>query len=280
MHALLAAHSLIAQPLHSTARFVGMLAPPASGSSGASAPLAGPGHADPLIVGIALVGIGVLYALVLLVAVVLLHRPRHLKWPGEADQAHPPSERGATGRPTYGYRPLAAHRAPGAQPPVCGPPGSTHAGAGDLGHDIGVAGDSKTLGGSSAHAPAPRPDGSAWRPVEYEVPEVGLVSLDVRTVHVFAGQPDVLRRLAFQRWRYQAGHCSEFAVPDKGTHAGEGARGARNGGQTGARSDGQGGSGGAAGGSAPQAPRQTDARQPWRPGRGAPVSHPTSGGTR
>ncbi len=50
----------------------------------------------------------------------------------------------------------------------------------------------------------------AWRPLDEDIPGVGRVEWDPRTLRTFAGAPDVLYRLAFHRWRYQQGRLSEF----------------------------------------------------------------------
>ncbi|GAC1457477.1 MAG: hypothetical protein PVSMB4_17350 [Ktedonobacterales bacterium] len=49
-----------------------------------------------------------------------------------------------------------------------------------------------------------------WQPLAQEITGVGRVEWDPGTLRAFAGQPEVLHRLAFCRWRYQQGQLSEF----------------------------------------------------------------------
>jgi hypothetical protein len=49
-----------------------------------------------------------------------------------------------------------------------------------------------------------------WQPLAQEITGVGRIEWDPRTLRAFAGQPEVLHRLAFCRWRYLHGQLSEF----------------------------------------------------------------------
>ena len=53
-------------------------------------------------------------------------------------------------------------------------------------------------------------DAIAWRSLSDDIPGVGRIEWDPQTLRTFAGQPEVLYRLAFHRWRYQQGSFSEF----------------------------------------------------------------------
>jgi hypothetical protein len=287
MYQFLAAHHVLAQPaafMSHIAHIAALVAPPAGGS-GAPVRLTKPLAIDPVMVGIALVAIGALYALVLLVAVALLHRPRRLKWPVDRQGADEPDGRGA-GRPARAHRPLAARRALGAHAPVSPLPPVR----GDMRGDMRNTTTATNMVSASAPPSGPGanpvtnygisagPDSAAWHPVEYEVPEVGLVHLDARTVRAFAGQPDVLRRLAFQRWRYQAGRCSEFAPRERTAGEGEAPREGRSDPQADPHAGDQGRRGSLPDGARPPAARRARARPPWKPGRKAPVPHQAGGG--
>jgi hypothetical protein len=56
-------------------------------------------------------------------------------------------------------------------------------------------------------------DQVVWRPLAEDIEGVGRVEWDSHTIRTFAGQPEILHRLAFHRWRYQQGHLSDFAAP-------------------------------------------------------------------
>lgn len=195
--------------LHTLHRLASLFAPTAlAGSGGATAPPAAApagAHVDPLVVGTLLVAVGIIYAIIILAAVCIICWPRRLKWP---ESVRPDTHESPAGmRPTESHRPLVAHRAPGTHAPSGGVSGpavnplrvhqrtASHRGQ-----------KHERVAGSASH------DDTAWPVVEREVAGVGTVQWDGRTVRAFAGQPDVLQRLAFQRWRYQEGRCSEFAV--------------------------------------------------------------------
>lgn len=212
--------------LHITHRLASLFAPAALGGSGSATapPAAAPAvaHIDPLVVGALLVAVGIIYAIIILAAVCIICWPRRLKWPeGPRPDAREPS---ASMRPAEGHRPLGAHRAPGthapnrATPSESGAPGPVVAPSRVYPHITARWGQKRgqqheTVAGSASH------DDAGWPVVEREVEGVGTVQWDGKTVRAFAGRPDVLQRLAFQRWRYQEGRCSEFAARDDRPHA-------------------------------------------------------------
>jgi hypothetical protein len=65
----------------------------------------------------------------------------------------------------------------------------------------------RDLESSSAVAAA---SGQDWCGRSEDIPGVGRIEWDARTLRAFAYQPDVLYRLAFHRWRLQQGMLSEF----------------------------------------------------------------------
>lgn len=196
--------------LHSLHHLASLFAPAAlGGSGGATAPPAGAptaAHIDPLVVGTLLVAVGVIYAIIIVAVVCIVCWPRRLRWPEYARPDARPSS--SATHQAASHRPLVAHRAAGTHPPTGGAaPGPfvepprirrhTSAGWGQK-HEM--------IAGSAFH------DNEAWPAIEREIEGGGVVRWDGMTVRAFAGQPDVLQRLAFQRWRYQEGRCSEFAM--------------------------------------------------------------------
>ena len=198
---------LAAHVLHRLAFIASTVTPPALGGSGgatappAAAPLVA--HVDPLVAGALVVAVGVVYAGIILAAVCVICWPRRLRWPagvfGTAREAL------STTRPAGSHRPLLAHHAAGAHPPTSIP----------VHHATPSARQTPTHR-SHEHEDVATPalhNLEAWPPIEREVAGVGMVRWDGKTVRTFAGQPEVLQRLAFQRWRVQEGRCSEFAAP-------------------------------------------------------------------
>lgn len=62
----------------------------------------------------------------------------------------------------------------------------------------------------ASSSPASTAGDQAWQALAEDIPGVGRVEWDSRTVRTFAYQPEVLYRLAFHRWRRQQGKLSEF----------------------------------------------------------------------
>lgn len=150
-------------------------------------------QADPALLLFFFVALGVLYALVLLVAVGAFRRAGRSRGGMHA--------LGAVSRPAGAHRPLGAH-----------PPRRDDVATGAA---TDAALDARAPVSWAGKAPSTRStfeDDETWHPVVREVAGVGLVNWDTRTLRAFAGQPEVLQRLAFHRWRYQAGRCSEFTT--------------------------------------------------------------------